>query len=170
MATTQTGPRRRRGPETRLPRVVLRARRRFLKFFPEGFQDPTYLERERNGKWEAHEAWEERLSDDAFRLRLDHGDYAGIAADALQIESRTNLLLSAPRMALRDAIRQTEGARQFAEGLYAWLYGEGEEQARLERWVAEVDALPHRQARVLTWPLVTVFVAAVRELQEETRT
>ena len=30
-------------------------------------------------------------------------------------------------------------------------------QRRFERWCAVVDALPRRQTRVLTWPVVTVF-------------
>ena len=157
MAITKAPPWRRKEPEVRLPKVVLRARRKFLKFFPEGFQDPTYLDWERNYKWEAHEGWEERLSDEAFRARLDLGDFTGLAADAVRIESRTNLLFSFEKMALRDAVRSPESARQYSEGLYEWLYGEGEDQVRFERWVASVGALPRRQTRVLTWPLLTVF-------------
>lgn len=157
MAITKARPWRRKDVETRLPKVVLRARRKFLKFFPEGFQDQTYLDWERNFKWEAHEAWEERLSDDAFRARLDLGDFAAIAADAVRIESRTNLLFSFEKMALRDAVRSPAGAQLFAEGLYRWLYGEGEDQDRFEQWVATVEMLPRRQTRVVTWPLLTVF-------------
>lgn len=147
----------RKDAEIRLPKVVLRARKKFLKFFPEGFQDPTYLDWERNYKWDAHEAWEERLADELFRARLDQGDFPAIAADAVRIESRTNLLFSFEKMALRDAIRSPEAAKQFAEGLYDWLYGAGEDDVRFERWVRVVDALPRRQTRILTWPLLTVF-------------
>lgn len=157
MAITKARPWRRKDAQARLPKVVLRARRKFLKFFPEGFQDQTYLDWERNYKWEAHEAWEERLSDEAFRARLELGDFAGIAADAVRIESRTNLLFSFEKMALRDAVRSLEGARQFAEGLYTWLYGEGEDPDRFEQWVGTVGLLPRRQTRILTWPLLTVF-------------
>ena len=153
----RTRPWRRKPPDPRLPKVVLRARRKFLKFFPDGFQDPTYLDWERNYKWEAHEAWEERLGDERFRARLEGGDFAGIAADAVRIESRTNLLFSFEKMAVRDAIRPPEGARQFAEGLYEWLYGAGEDEDRFARWTATVGALPRRQTRVLTWPILTVF-------------
>ena len=157
MAITSTRPWRRKDSDLRLPKVIVRARRKFLKFFPEGFQDQTYLDWERNFKWEAHEAWEEQLSDERFHERLTREDFAGIAADAVRIESRTNLLFSFEKMALRDAIRTEEGSRQFAEGLYDWLYGEGEDHARFERWVQVVGALPRKQTRVLTWPLLTVF-------------
>jgi hypothetical protein len=157
MTITQARPWRRKEKEPRLPKVVLRARRKFLKFFPDGFQDQTYLDWERNYKWEAHEAWDERLSDELFQARLVQGDFAGIAADAVRIESRTNLLFSFEKMALRDAVRSPEGARQFSEGLYQWLYGEGEDRSRFEQWVCTVGELPRVQTRVLTWPLLTVF-------------
>lgn len=140
-----------------LPKIVLRARKKFLKFFPGGFQDETYLDWERNYKWEAHEAWEERLSDEVFQSRLGEDDFAGIVSDAVRIESRTNLLFSFEKMALRDAVRAPEAARTFAEGLYEWLYGEGEDRVRFDRWVTTIAGLPRRQTRVLTWPLLSVF-------------
>ena len=60
-------------------------------------------------------------------------------------------------MALRDALKSSGGARIFAEGLFDYVYGRGGLEARFGRWVAAVAALPRRQTRVLTWPLVTVF-------------
>lgn len=140
-----------------LPKSVLRCRRKFLKFFPEGFQDETYLDWERTYKWEAHEAWEERLSDEVYLARLERGEFAQITADAVRIESKTNLLFSFEKMALRDAVRTPESAQTFAQGLYDWLYGEGEDQARFELWCQTIAGLPRRQTRVLTWPLLTVF-------------
>ncbi len=49
------------------------------------------------------------------------------------------------------------GARLFAEGLYDFLYGKGSVEAKFERWLAVVAALPRKQSRVLTHPIVTVF-------------
>ena len=60
-------------------------------------------------------------------------------------------------MALRDAARTPFGARRFAEGLYDWLYGREAMPRRFDRWYATLGALPRRQTRVLTWPVVTVF-------------
>ena len=45
----------------------------------------------------------------------------------------------------------------FAEGLHDFLHGTGDMERRFTRWVEVVAALPRRQTRVLTWPLVTVF-------------
>ena len=134
-----------------------RCRKKFLRFFPGGFRDETYLEWERDYKWQAHERWTERLGREAYRALLDRGRYEEIAEHAVRVESRTNLLFSFEKMALRDAVRTPAGARDFARGLYEFLYGAGEPRDRFDRWVEVVGALPRRQTRVLTWPLLTVF-------------
>ena len=60
-------------------------------------------------------------------------------------------------MALRDAVKSPAGARRFAEGLFAFLHGPGDDRTRFEAWCETIAALPRRQTRVLTWPLLTVF-------------
>jgi hypothetical protein len=67
------------------------------------------------------------------------------------------MIFSFEKMALRDAVRSKPGARQFAVGLYDFLHGRGSDERRFTEWVEVVGALPRRQTRVLTWPLVTVF-------------
>jgi hypothetical protein len=135
----------------------LRCRRKFLRHFPNGFRDETYIDWERNYKWQAHQRWIDALDRDSFRTFLRAGQHADIAARAVAIESRTNLLFSFEKMALRDAVKLPHGARAFAQGLYDFLHGSGDVQEKFERWVDIVDSLPRRQTRVLTWPLVTVF-------------
>lgn len=135
----------------------LRCRRKFLRFFPEGFRDETYVDWERGYKWEAHEQWNALLDRATFRKLLREDGYAEIAARAVRIESRTNLLFSFEKMALRDAVKSPEGARSFATGLYEFLHGTGDVAAKFQRWCAVVEGLPRKQTRVLTWPVVTVF-------------
>ena len=134
-----------------------RARRKFLRKFPGGFRDETYLAWERDYKWEAHQEWEEALNRDAFRRQLRQGQYQEIAAKAVKIESGRSLLFSFEKMALRDAVRGEDGARIFAEGLFAFLHGKKPLEQRFADWVGAIEALPRRQTRVLTWPLTTVF-------------
>jgi hypothetical protein len=134
-----------------------RCRRKFLHYFPGGFRDETYVDWERGYKWGAHERWEEMLGAGEMRALRASGAHAEVAARAVTIESRTNLLFSFEKMALRDAVRSDEGARAFADGLYDFLHGRASDERRFERWVEVVGALPRRQTRVLTWPLVTVF-------------
>lgn len=140
-------------------RHVARCRRKFLRFFPGGFQDETYLEWERDYKWETHLRWQAALNRIEFRRLLGAGQVEEIAARAIRVEqqSRHSMIFSFEKMALRDAVRMKGGARSFAEGLYQWLYGRGKLEARFNESVDTVAALPRRQTRVLTWPLVTVF-------------
>jgi hypothetical protein len=41
--------------------------------------------------------------------------------------------------------------------LFEFLHGRTDEENRFAQWCETVAALPRRQTRVLTWPLVTVF-------------
>ena len=137
--------------------AALRCRRKFLRFFPKGFHDDTYLDWERRYKVEAHERWGELLNGVAYRKLLKQRDHQEIARRAVSIESRTNLLFSFEKMALRDAVRSPEGAHMFADGLFEYLYGRDNEQRAFQAWCDVLAQLPRRQTRVLTWPLATVF-------------
>jgi hypothetical protein len=136
---------------------ALKCRRKFLRFFPKGFYDPKYIDWERGYKWDAHERWREILSQDVHRTLISDGAFNEVARRAVNIESRTNLLFSFEKMAVRDAVKVESGAQAFAVGLYEFLYGRGSDQARFEHWCEVVGALPRRQTRVLTWPVVTIF-------------
>ena len=136
---------------------AMRCRRKFLRFFPEGFRDETYIDWERDYKQEAHEQWSADLNKTEHRSLLRKDEFAEVASRAVRIESRTNLLFSFEKMALRDAVKSAEGARSFSQGLYDFLYGAGNMERKFERWCDAVAGLPRRQTRVLTWPLVTVF-------------
>ena len=132
-------------------------RRKFLHFFPGGFQDETYLAWERDYKWQAHIEWQTQLHQNEYRRLLKARRYADIAARVVKIEARTNLLFSFEKMALRDAVREPHGARLFALELYEFLHGPEDDKASFERWFEAVGRLPRKQTRVLTWPVVTVM-------------
>jgi hypothetical protein len=134
-----------------------RCRRKFLRIFPGGFRDETYVAWEREYKWSAHKAWCQSLDPGKFAALLQAGRYQEIAANAVRIESRTNLLFSFEKMALRDAVKSPAGARAFAEGLFDFLNQPGDEKSKFEQWCQVVAGLPRKQTRVLTWPVVTVF-------------
>jgi len=154
-ASVQEAPRRR----ATAPSPALRCRRKFLRFFPGGFRDETYLDWERSYKWETHQRWQEVLGQAAFRHMLRERRFTEIAAHAVRVEqcSRHSMIFSFEKMALRDAVRSDTGAQAFAEGLYELLHGARPLERRFEDWVAVVASLPRKQTRVLTWPLVTVF-------------
>ncbi|HVF50295.1 MAG TPA: hypothetical protein VNA19_09430 [Pyrinomonadaceae bacterium] len=117
-------------------------RRKFLRFFPEGFHDAKYVAWERGYKWEAHERWEATLDRETYGKLLRDGKFAEVAARAVRIESKTNLLFSFEKMALRDASKSPAGARAFAEGLFEFIHGEGTAEQKFERCCETVGALP----------------------------
>jgi hypothetical protein len=153
--------RRQRGnatPQQRaLSREALRARRKFLRVFPGGFRDQTYLDWERSYKWDAHQRWEAELGQARFQTLIRDRKYEQIASAATRIKSRTNLLFSFEKMALRDAVKSAAGAKAFALALFEFLHGTAPLAQRFDAWIEAVGQLPRRQTRVLTWPLVTVF-------------
>lgn len=132
-------------------------RAEFLQFFPKGFEDAKYVDWEREYKWNAHERWNEGLNQKTFRDLLKQKQFAEIAARAVRIESKTNLLFSFEKMALRDAVKSEVGASDFANGLYDFLHGAGKTENKFDRWCATLAGLPRKQTRVLTWTTATVF-------------
>jgi hypothetical protein len=157
---TQENVGRGQGKPTRARRLSAgpaRCRAKFLRFYRKGFRDENYIELERAYKWQAHQRWEEQLNRAEFRALLKAGEFCEIAGRAVKIESRTNLIFSFEKMALRDAVKPLAGARAFANGLYEFLHGAGAVEKKFARWCEVVGGLPRRQTRVLTWPMVTVF-------------
>jgi hypothetical protein len=129
-------------------------RAKFLKYFPGAFFDPKYLAWERDYKAAAHARWSMELS--AGTLARTRG-LRELAHRAVAIESRTNLLFSFEKMALRDAVKSDRGARSFVSALREVLHGSGNLSRRFDRWCNALAGLPRRQTRVLTWPVATVF-------------
>jgi hypothetical protein len=141
-----------RGPDS-----ASQCRRRFLRFFPGGFRDETYLDWERGYKVAAHARWEAELGPEQFGALIKARCFGEIAARAIRIEFRTNLLFSFEKMALRDAARESAGAEALAKGLYRFLYGRGAIEARFVQWCTTVAGLPRRQTRVLERGLDPTF-------------
>ncbi len=136
---------------------VERCRRKFLRHFPDGFDDETYIDWERDYKWAAHERWNNQLGKKEFASLIEAGKFEEIARRAVTIESRTNLLFSFEKMAMRDAVKSRAGAKAFSEGLYEFLHSRASLENKFNRWVDVVGNLPRKQTRVLTWPVTTVF-------------
>ncbi len=135
----------------------LKAIRKFLYYFPGGFLGEKYIAWERDYKWHALQAWVEKLNEQEFKKMLADKQFDEIAKRAIGLESKTNLLFSFEKMAVRDVVRSGEGAQHFAEGLYLYVYGKRDQQQRFEIFREVLAHLPRKQTRVLTWPLQTVF-------------
>ncbi|MDQ3047384.1 MAG: hypothetical protein M3R27_07530 [Bacteroidota bacterium] len=134
-----------------------KALKKFLHFFRGGFADKKYHAWERDYKWNAHLAWERDLNKEEYERLLKAMKFEEIAQRAVKLETKTNLLFSFEKMALRDAVKTKAGAKAFAEGLYDYVYGKDEIKIRFERFSEVLSKLPVKQTRVHTWPLQTVF-------------
>lgn len=144
-------------PDKSLVKARTACVKKFLFYFKKGFKDATYIAWERQYKEDAHKSFQEKLNKNDFRTLLEQRKYAEIAAIAVRIESRTNLLFSFEKMALRDAVVSSKGAKIFALGLYDYIYGDAPLKERFELFTDQVSVLPRKQTRVLTWPVTTVF-------------
>jgi hypothetical protein len=76
------------------------------------------------------------------RALIRRGQAMEVAARAVKIESRTNLLFSFEKMALRDVVKSEAGARLFARGLYDLLYSDEELETRFTNWCDVASKLP----------------------------
>lgn len=135
----------------------LRCRKKFLYYFKKGFLDATYIAWERQYKLDAHFQFQHLLSKRAYEHLLLARKYEDIALNAVRVESRTNLLFSFEKMALRDAVKSASGAKDFAYGLYEYIYGRKNLQERFNDFSEVITTLPRKQTRVHTWPLQTIF-------------
>ncbi len=134
-----------------------RCRKKFLHYFKKGFSDLTYIAWERQYKLDAHFMFQQELNYADYEKLLRAKKYTDIAAKAVRIESRTNLLFSFEKMALRDAVKEVHGAKAFVLGLFDYVYGRTSLQDRFENFSSVLATLPRKQTRVHTWPLQTVF-------------
>jgi hypothetical protein len=142
---------------TAIQKARKRCLKKFLYYFKAGFRDEKYINWERSYKFNAHVEFQEVLNQKAYEAALTKYQYEHIVQQFIKIEARTNLLFSFEKMALRDAVKCYNGAKDLAKGLYDYVYGKDSLKDRFEKFVEVVGALPRKQTRVLTWPLVTVF-------------
>ena len=91
--------------------------KKFLYYFPGGFTGKKFMAWERDYKWNAHIAWKGNLYKKEFERLLAEKYFLEIARRSVWLESRTNLLFSFEKMALRDAVKTNGSAQMFAEGL-----------------------------------------------------
>ena len=131
--------------------------RKFLYYFPGGYGGKKFVAWEREYKFNAHLAWKQKLGKREFSRLLDQKEFSEIAKRAITLESKTNLLFSFEKMAIRDALKTPAAIEAFAKGLFDFTYGKGKMETRFDNFRDILSNLPVKQTRVLTWPLLTVF-------------
>jgi len=66
-----------------------RCRRKFLRYFRRGFQDPKYLEWEREYKWAVHEHWQQVLGRPQLDRAIHEERFLDTATLAVRVEQRS---------------------------------------------------------------------------------
>ncbi|HMK04573.1 MAG TPA: hypothetical protein VK489_10295 [Ferruginibacter sp.] len=79
-------------------RARKKAKRKFLYYFPKGYQGQKYIDWERQYKFDAHTKFQQELNKHVYEKLLEAKKYEEIAAIAARIESKTNLLFSFEKM------------------------------------------------------------------------
>lgn len=121
-----------------------------------GFEDPRYLEEERNYKLEASKTAQERLSKAELQRLIDDSEFEEIVDRLKKIGQSTNLLFLAAPSSGDLAILYGERLdhRAFAHEILALLHGSDDSPARLRRFVDWTDeqGLPNK------WTFPTYFL------------
>lgn len=125
----------------------------FLRLFPGGFLDPSYIDQERNYKVAAHRQVLDQLSEESLRHLLAGGYVAEVKARAMKAVDATNLVFPNEKIRLKDGLKSDEIAERFARGLFDLLYGGGPMSYRFERYA---DAL--HQGDAAKWTIATYFL------------
>ncbi|OIN98558.1 MAG: hypothetical protein AUJ49_13155 [Desulfovibrionaceae bacterium CG1_02_65_16] len=134
-------------------RSFLQMEQAFKDAYGQGFDDPKYLEQERDYKVAAATQMAELCSKQALSDLLGREDYAGVCDRAKRIVSKANLIFPNEKMALNDALKRgASEQRLFATRLFELLYGEGAFAVRFEAFTAALEELG-----ALKWTTATYF-------------
>jgi hypothetical protein len=130
-----------------------------VNLFIEGyksFEDTSYLKRERNYKWEAHEDVRSRLLKGPGR-KLAQADSKNQLPKLLgDLIHATNLLAVQEVIRLNNAFKEPGAAQSYARGVLGFVDEPSAET--FDRLIDAVSGLPAEPGSgVLTWPIVTLL-------------
>lgn len=148
-----------RGERFELPAERLTAQHAidaFMAQFPLAFQDPKYIENERQYKWDAHLRFVDELGNGQL-LCLIRDDLEELARRAMRCVSMVNVVYPIEQAAMRDALQQTKLIQPFFERLADLLDAKTVDENCCQAYFSEVTNLPQMQGRVATWPVATVL-------------
>ncbi len=151
----------------------------FLKLFPQGFDDPTYLSPDLDGgerqyKVVASTYAKEVLGESEWRSLSDMGDYTEICLRLARIESKTNLLHSFEKIKWHAALKDIRLQKGLADALFDDLFGTDSRMAGFTNLANALGAadgcnkwtiatyygfLIHPESRIFIKPEVTKFAA-----------
>lgn len=137
----------------------------FLHQYPQGFQDPAYIDAFRGEKpYSKRQVNEElamaaeTLTRSVLRDKLAAEDFSGVVGSLLAILQRTMLVKPANGYRPLAKVESPAIEREIAVGVYALLYGEGRYRQRLRTWI---HVLENALGSEPSWGMATLFPALV---------
>ncbi len=126
----------------------------FLELFPGGFEDPEYLDVEREYKVEASTFAKEVLSAKRIITLLEQKNFEEISELAKKVVNKTNLVFPNEIMSFTDGLgAKPENAKIFSEALFYHLYSK---DSLKKRFMAFVKAL--NQLDAAKWTTASYFL------------
>jgi predicted nucleic acid-binding Zn-ribbon protein len=130
---------------------------KFLHWFPAGFRDESFEVRERGVRATAHQRWNEELGGNKAAQLLAENAIGEITRRADLVLSPLNMLNRFDKMALREALGDAGSTRQMFTALLPLLAADRVTAELFEAYAAALRDLPHRGAKVCTWPVATLI-------------
>lgn len=139
----------------RIPFVI--AERTFLRHFPLGFSDLTYLDVELPEKREAHRRFDEQLNLKEFRKLLESDDIPALAKRVLFARTPSTIYSLPLRMLRFKMLCAISKGRAFFSTLLCLLESPVINADVFEPYIDAVLSLPAKKSRVASWPVATLF-------------
>lgn len=139
------------------PITFEQAIKQFREKYPRGFDDPEYLDDERNYKWDAHTSFTSALA----RLEQNSSELTPeLIDDIIKIfTSEINLLSQYEQMALREGFQDVTAATRVFSNLLDFVKEPDFDVSTFINYKEAIESLPAKpgRARVATSPILTVF-------------
>ena len=143
-------------PTVRLP--LEQAKRKFLRHFPGGFSDESYLSREREYRLAANRKFRELLDLKEVEKLLSDGHTGLVIGWASSIFSSVGLASAFESAAFHDAMQDEDAAHNFHLAFFRLLEAPEVNREVFEYYIDAVMALPAKRGRVATWPVATLLL------------
>lgn len=129
----------------------------FLEQFPEGFYGERFRAHERDYKDKAHTLAQGLLAESELRDLLGSHDHLEIVKRALKVVNATNLVFPNEKMALKDGLADLSAQKEFAEALFALLYGPESIEDRFQTFAAVLEKI-----NAAKWTTASYFLFVVQ--------
>lgn len=126
----------------------------FLSVYPEGFNDPKYLEVERNSKEKISKEFKINFSKENLENIIEKNNFSEICNISKKLISASKNIHSIEKTNFRKAISKSENQEDFIKMLYEFFYIE--DRSEEERFVRFKDCL--EKINCNKWTIITYFM------------